>query len=80
VGARLEEMAKRNLLGVRISDQLFFRYAPVSPALDAAVRATARAYREKPVAITTAIYSQPADEIRAFADAFRLRKKDGSDG
>lgn len=77
--ARLEEMASRNLLDVRISEHLFFRYAPVSPALDAAVRETARAYKEKPVALTTAIYSQPVDEIRAFADAFRIRKKEGSD-
>jgi len=77
--ARLEEMASRNLLDVRISEQLFFRYAPVSPALDAAVRETARAYKEEPVAVTSAIYSQPVDEIRAFADAFRIRKKEGSD-
>lgn len=77
--ARLEEMASRNLLDVRISEQLFFRYAPVSPVLDAAVRETARAYKEKPVAVTTAINSQPLDEIRAFADAFRIRKKEGSD-
>jgi hypothetical protein len=77
--ARLEEMASRNLLDVRISEQLFFRYAPASPALDAAVRDTARAYEEKPMAVTAAIYSQPADEIRAFADAFRIRKKEGSD-
>jgi hypothetical protein len=77
--ARLEEMSKRNLLGVRISDQLYFRYAPVSPTLDAAVRETARAYKEKPVAVAAAIHSQPVDEIRAFADAFRLRKEEGSD-
>lgn len=77
--ARLEEMASRNLLDVRISEQLCFRYAPVSPALDVVVRETARAYKEKPVAVTTAIYSQPVDEIRAFADAFRIRKKEGSD-
>jgi hypothetical protein len=77
--ARLEEMAKANLLGVRISDQIVFRYAPVSPTLDAAVRETARAYNEKPVAVAAAIYSQPVDEIQALADAFRLRKKEGSD-
>jgi hypothetical protein len=77
--ARLEDMASRNLLDVRISEQLFFRYAPVSPALDAAVRDAARAYKEKPVAVTMAIYSQPMDEIRAFADAFRIRRGQGSD-
>jgi hypothetical protein len=76
--ARLEEMASRNLLDVRISEQLCFRYAPVSAALDAAVRETARAFKEKPAAVTTAIHSQPVDEIQAFADAFRIRQK-GSD-
>jgi hypothetical protein len=78
--ARLEEMASRNLLDVRIAEQIFYRYAPVSPALDAAAKETARAYKERPVAVTTAIYSQPEDEIRAFADAFRIRKKEGTDG
>jgi hypothetical protein len=78
--SRLEEMASRNLLDVRIAEQLVYRYAPVSPALEAAARETVRLYKEKPVTVTAAIYSQAVDEIRAFADAFRIRGKEGGGG
>jgi len=79
---RLEEMASKNLLDVRISDDLFYRYAPVSPSLAEAVLETARAYKESPVAVTTVIYSRSLDEIRGFAEAFRIRKRreEGTDG
>jgi hypothetical protein len=78
--ARLEELASRSLLDVRISERLFFRYAPASPDLDAAARETARAFEAKPVAVITALSSPPVDEIRAFADAFRIRGKEGKGG
>jgi hypothetical protein len=77
---RLEEMAARSLLDVRISEQLFFRYAPASPALDTVARDAARAYKEKPAMVATAIDSRAVDEIRAFADAFRIRRKEGNGG
>ena len=78
--ARLEELASRNLLDVRISDGIFYRYRPVSPALDRAVRATVETYLRKPLAVTKALYSPPMDDIRRFADAFRIRKREGGDG
>ena len=77
--ARLENMASHNLLDVRISDGIFYRYGPVSPALDGAVRATAETYQRTPVAVTMALYSPPMDDIRRFADAFRIRKREGGD-
>jgi hypothetical protein len=54
--ARLEDLASRNLLDVRTADGLFYRYRPVSPVVDSAVRATAQAYRERPAAVGTLIY------------------------
>ena len=80
--ARLEEMASKNFLDVRITEELFYRYGPVSASLDGSVREAARAYKETPVAVTTAIYSSGLDDIRGFADAFRIRKRhgEGDDG
>ncbi|HUG55267.1 MAG TPA: hypothetical protein VMR21_16790 [Vicinamibacteria bacterium] len=77
--ARLEEMASHNLLDVRTAEALLFRYHPVTAALDLAVKETAQAYAERRVAVTTFIYSTPTDDIRGFADAFRIRKG-GQDG
>jgi hypothetical protein len=78
--ARLEDLACRNLLAVRTADQLFYRYLPISPALDLAVRETAQAYRERPAAVAALLYSTPLDEIRGFADAFRIRKRKENGG
>jgi hypothetical protein len=77
--ARLEEMASRNLLDARTAEAVLFRYRPLSAELDAGVRETAQAYAERRVAVTTFIYSAPGDDIRGFADAFRIRKG-GEDG
>ena len=51
-----------------------FRYAPANRALDAAVKALARAYNERPVTLVRMIYAPKDDKIRSFADAFRLKK------
>jgi hypothetical protein len=71
----LEKMASRNLFDVRTSEQLLFRYAPISLALDVAVRETARAYKETPDAVATAIYSPSMADVRSFAEAFRIRRR-----
>ena len=34
-----------------------------------------RVYQERRVAVTTEIFSKPIDFVKAFADAFRLRKE-----
>ena len=33
-------------------------------------------YRERRVAVVTAIASKPMENVRAFSDAFRLRRKE----
>jgi hypothetical protein len=40
------------------------------------VRLLADTYRERRVAVITVIASKPMENVRAFSDAFRLRKKD----
>lgn len=43
--------------------------------LDRDVEQLARDYAERRVSVITAIFSAPRDELRAFADAFRVRGK-----
>jgi predicted transcriptional regulator len=53
-----------------------YGYQPKTSALDATVRLLADTYRERRVAVITVIASKPMENVRAFSDAFRLRKKD----
>jgi predicted transcriptional regulator len=51
-----------------------FRYAPRDAATRAAVDALAVTYSERRVTVISLIFSKPADNLKAFSDAFRLRK------
>jgi predicted ArsR family transcriptional regulator len=51
-----------------------FRYAPHNDATRAAVDALAITYAERRVTVISLIFSKPADNLKAFSDAFRLRK------
>jgi hypothetical protein len=44
--------------------------------LDRDVDALARTYAERRVAVITAIFSQPNETLRSFADAFRIKGKE----
>ena len=52
-----------------------FRYAPRSGDLDAAAGELAEAYAVRRIAVTTLIYSRPLDQVRTFADAFKIREE-----
>lgn len=73
---RLERMCSRGLLEVRTADDLFFRYAPLRPALAEAARAFASAYPERRLAILELVFSKRLDPAREFSEAFRIRKED----
>jgi DNA-binding transcriptional ArsR family regulator len=51
-----------------------YRYAPASPEFDRLVQQLDQVYRERPTAVTRAIFSSPTDKLQTFADAFRLKK------
>lgn len=51
-----------------------WRYAPQTPALDALVKQLALAYAKTPLAVIRALLSEPDQNLRNFANAFRLRK------
>jgi hypothetical protein len=74
----LGALAARGLVAAeRRGAEAAWRYAPATPELDAMVVRLLQCYRERPVSMIKLVYAQAADPLRAFADAFRLRKKGG---
>ena len=56
-----------------------YQYAPRTVELHAAVSHLDRIYRERRVAVITLIASKPIQNVRAFSDAFRIRRKKEED-
>jgi AraC-like DNA-binding protein len=51
-----------------------YQYAPRTGDLHATTIRVAAMYRERRVAVVTLIASKPIENVRAFSDAFRLRR------
>jgi hypothetical protein len=73
---RLADLRGRGLLK-EIAEARFI-YAPSTPQVGALVTELAALYKTRRVTIITLIYSKPSEQIRAFSDAFRI-KKNGED-
>ncbi|HEV2209819.1 MAG TPA: hypothetical protein VG167_13655 [Verrucomicrobiae bacterium] len=69
----LETFARAGLLVARTNGT--YEFTPNTPELAQAVAELAAAYRERRVAVVEAIYGQPTDAVKDFANAFRLRKE-----
>jgi AraC-like DNA-binding protein len=68
----------QRLLGsglLRETDPGALQYAPRAVELDRTVARVAEAYRERRVAVVSLIASKPIENVKAFSDAFRLRKR-----
>lgn len=76
VGRRLGVLRLQGLLQATEAEEPTFRYAPGSETLDGTVRRLAAAYAERRVSIVGIIAANPMDNVRAFADAFRIRKEE----
>jgi len=71
---RLASLEEHRLVA-RVADARF-RFATGGAATVEAVDELAAAYKERRVAVITLIASRPMDNVRAFSDAFQIRKKD----
>lgn len=71
---QLSVLQKHGLLEIRPGPGPTYGYCPRTPALGEAVTALAQAYLVRRVTITGLIFSRSTRVIRAFSDAFRLRK------
>ena len=52
-----------------------YQYAPRTAELHTTVTRLDHMYRERRVAVITLIASKPIENVRAFSDAFRIRRK-----
>jgi hypothetical protein len=67
---------ERRRLAVRGDAPQSWRYPAADPEVDLLVEQLAQTYRERRVAVVTAIYSTPVNKVQTFADAFRLRREE----
>jgi hypothetical protein len=70
----LEALGRRDLLDVRIGDDVWFRFSPATPDLAATVRQLADTYREARTPIITFVANRRRRALRDFSDAFRIRE------
>jgi hypothetical protein len=73
--AQLVSFCERGLVERLGEGSTEFRYRPRTPELEKAVTELARAAVLHRVRLIELIYSRPSDHLRAFADAFKLRKE-----
>jgi hypothetical protein len=72
--ARLRELHRSKLLAkVEAANSLKYRFDPAAPGA-ALVAELEKVYKTRRVSVISFIYSNPTDPLRAFSDAFRLRK------
>jgi hypothetical protein len=77
MAGHLAALAGRGLLAAETrGTELVCRYKPATPEIAAILTRVLQVYRERPVTVIKLVYARAADPLRAFADAFRLRKED----
>lgn len=76
VASHLGKLQRRGLL---VCDNrptgLVCRYGPQNPDLEERVRRLLEVYRERPVTLIKMVYARENARLRAFAEAFRIRKE-----
>lgn len=79
-GVQLSTLAGHGLLvkaGGASPDVTGYRYRAADANLDRAVIGLSKAYADLRVSVISLIYSKPSDNLKTFADAFRIRKEKG---
>ena len=70
----LEGLVARGLAASDHAGNPTYRFVPASEELRRQVTALAEAYRQSRVAVIQLVFARPADPVRSFADAFRMRR------
>jgi hypothetical protein len=73
VSERLEQLHAAQLLEVQRQEPPLFCFNTQTPHRDV-VWALDRAYKERKDTVIRLVFTKPRDHLRAFSDAFRLRK------
>ncbi len=72
--ASLEGLVARGLAASDTAADPSYRFAPATDELRRQVEALSEAYRVSRVAVIQLVFQKPADPLRSFADAFRMRR------
>jgi hypothetical protein len=70
---RLAGLAAAGLLAREAAGDAY-RYGPQADDVDRAAGELAETYAVRRIAVTNLIYSRPLDQVRTFADAFKIRE------
>ena len=70
----LDQLTRRNLFDIRVSDDVSYRFSPGAPELKADALAWLAEYRKNPLAIVKLVTDNRS--VRDFADAFRIKRHD----
>lgn len=73
--AQLHALQLAKLLVIIGTEPAKYRFNPASPEADV-VSDLEKVYKQRRVSVISFIYSKPSDPLRAFSDAFRLRKEE----
>ena len=73
--AHVTALANRGLLTATSGGGATARHGTRSPELDASLARVLTAYRERPVSMIKLVYARANERLKAFSDAFRLRKE-----
>src|SRR4051812_42435691 len=72
----LDALTSRNLLDIRVTEDVRYQFRPGTPDLEASALALADAFRRNPAAVVQVIVRAGPRSVRDFADAFRIRLRD----
>jgi DNA-binding MarR family transcriptional regulator len=76
IGGHLAALQQRGLLKTEQRQSLTIcRHAPATPEIEGQLDELLRFYKERPVTLIKAVYERAQARLKAFADAFRLRKE-----
>lgn len=70
----LEQLASRNFLDVKISNEILYRFNPATRALEEIAQRCADFYARERIAMINALLAAPLGAMHDFADAFRIKK------
>lgn len=69
-----QQLASLTEKGLLICNANYYSYKPSTPELDNKVRKLHQLYHDMPVAVVTCIYERPAEKLKNFSDAFKIKK------
>jgi hypothetical protein len=76
IDSRLAHFATQRFIKVRHTERgPVYQHGPDSEEVASLIEAAAKLYKERRLAVIDLVYGRPENDLRAFSDAFKLKKK-----